>query len=148
MAVPGAFDSAPYNTFFIEGLPGQGKTGIISSICVRLSHALGHGKVLQVALRGVVAQLTPGGQTMARVLDLGVLDGSSRNADGSVRTTTYPEARGIMRCGDFLLIDEYEELSGSKVDVSACYEAHIIFPFIVAPLVSTPYLKSTPNTGP
>eukprot|EP00798_Chlamydomonas_sp_ICE-L_P021607 gene21607-28607_t len=72
------------------------------------------GAVIDVALRGSVAQLS-GGKTMAAVLDLGVLDGYAYDSNGQPRTTTFTETHNVIMAAKVLVIDEYEELSGQTL---------------------------------
>lgn len=100
-------------------LATQGKTGLKNAICQRLRSlfASPHA-VLDITLRGVVARMS-GGQTMAKALDIGVLDGSSRLEDGTPRTSTYVEAHNAITHARVLIGDEYEEWSGAKLQVCA-----------------------------
>jgi hypothetical protein len=74
--------------------------------------------VLFGALWGAVSQLS-GGETLAKIMDMSVLDGSGRNDDGSVRRDVHPESRAKMMAAKFMVIDEYEELTGTLLTVGS-----------------------------
>lgn len=128
-----SFDDAKYNFFIVEGMPGDGKTGLMSALIARLRDRFPNepSVVLFGALRGAVSQLS-GGETLAKIMDMAVIDGSARNDDGSARREVHPESRAKMLAGKFMVIDEYEELRGmmlTQMDVQLRRERNVDRPF-------------------
>ena len=134
------FDHADHNCIFVEGMPGQGKTGLVMAIAEFFADVYNDEAACGViAVRGAVAQLS-GGRTCAYYLDTAVMDGQARcgvflvvalgalllltmraplrrNEDGTARMDTFPDARRRI-CGlRTLIVDESEENSGTRLNV-------------------------------
>jgi nucleoside-triphosphatase THEP1 len=97
---------------FIDGMPGIGKTTLAKSLLKSLKAAFPTADAIQlIAVRGIVASQA-GGRTMAFTFD------TMSWERGRGRTAAYADAESRAARLQILVIDEYEELSQEKLQVS------------------------------
>lgn len=97
-------------------MAGMGKTGFIKVIKEHCEK--NNLNVVIASLRGTVARLC-GGATIASALDLAAFEGSDFDSlgDGSARKDTRRNAINLIRSLDIGVLEEWAELSDTRLDV-------------------------------
>jgi hypothetical protein len=109
---------------FVVMSSGQGKTSLLMRLVDFVRKKRGReSAALLKSLRGICAR-NCGGETAAYLFDTGPIEDTFRMPDGSQRTEVYTEARNRIQHLEVDALDEWEEWSADKLDVSSMILMH------------------------